>query len=105
MMPTAVYSLEEELHAATLKLRGLPIGAAIVKRHGQFPARIRTDMARPGLASAKRVAQFVESARIASPCVSPLAVADAEIAARHLTIEGMPAASKDTSFWSADDAE
>jgi len=46
-LPTAVHSLEEELHLAILKLRELPQRAAIVKRRGRQATRLVVPEIRP----------------------------------------------------------
>ncbi len=82
IMPTAVHSLEEELHLAIVKLRELPRQAAIVKRRGRPPVRFRPAEVKPPLVSARGLG----NSKIACerrPPMSPCArAADAEITAR-----------------------
>ena len=100
-MPTAVYSLEEELHLAIVKLRGLPKASAIMKRIGRPAIRLRTIEMKPCLVSPETVERFLEKVRVASPYLSPISIADAEIQARQSRIIGAQPAggSDDTSFW------
>lgn len=106
MMPTSVYSLEEEFHLATVKLRELPRGAAIVKRPGKFPVRVRTEIIKPALASAAKVETFVNETRVASPYLSVVAVADAEITTRQKALGARadpPIEQGSDPFWNAED--
>jgi Helicase HerA, central domain len=81
-MPTAVYSLEEELHRAIVKLRELPKRSAIFKRVGRPAIRLRTLEVKTPLATPAVVERFMERVRSKSPYVSPAAFADAEILTR-----------------------
>lgn len=97
-MPTAVHSLEEVTHLAIVKLRELPNRAAIVRRRGKPPVRIRTPEIKPALASDDGVNRFLDRTRNASPYLSVVADADAEIALRERTIGRRPLGDKGT-FW------
>ena len=81
-MPTAVHSLEEATHLAIIKLRELPNRAAIVRRRGKPPVRIRTPEIKPALASDDGVNRFLNRTRAGSPYLSVMADADAEISDR-----------------------
>ncbi len=81
-MPTAVHSLDEELHLKIVALRELPNQAAIVKRRGHPPVRFRPTTVPPALATTAHAAQFISAARHASPYVSESAHADEEIESR-----------------------
>lgn len=101
ILPTAVYSLEEEKHLAIVKLRELPNQAAIVKRRGSFPVRFRPRDIPKALASDERVSRFLDSVRIASPYLLATEAAEAAIddratrlGVRHIEPED------DASFWS-----
>ena len=81
-MPTAVHSLEEEQHLAIVKLRELPNQAAIVKRRGRPPVRIRPATVKPAIAWEELTGEFIDGTRAASPYIRTASQADAEIAAR-----------------------
>lgn len=81
-LPTTVYSLEEELHLAIVKLRELPNRAAILKRRGHFPVRFRPVTIDRAVASSALTQGFIASSREASPYVSDSFAADGEIEAR-----------------------
>jgi hypothetical protein len=81
-MPTAVHSLDEELHLAIVKLRELPNQAAIVKRRGHPPVRFRPSTVKPGIAWPDLTSAYVADACAASPYVSTSEDADAEINGR-----------------------
>jgi hypothetical protein len=81
-MPTAVYSVDEQLHLAIVKLRELPNQAAIVKRRGSPPVRFRPSTVKPPLAWADLIGTFLNDTRAASPYIAASHDADAEIAAR-----------------------
>ncbi|TAL00091.1 MAG: type IV secretory system conjugative DNA transfer family protein [Rhodospirillaceae bacterium] len=102
-MPTAVYSLEEEIHAAIVKLRELPQRVAVLKRRGRTATRVRTPEIKASLAGPELIEKFVSTARLASPYLSPTAVVDAEIHARQTElIEGKVAGTPDATdeqFW------
>lgn len=101
MMPTAVHSLEEATHLAIVKLRELPNRAAIVRRRGKPPVRIRTPEIKPALASDAGINRFLDRTRIASPYLSVTADADAEIAFRAKTMGaiGRRPPEDDETFW------
>jgi hypothetical protein len=90
-MPTAVYSLDEELHLAIVKLRELPNRAAILKRRGHFPVRFRPATVQPAVAWPELVGDFMERVRIDSPYISPASQAEAEIATRMDAMKSSPA--------------
>lgn len=102
-MPTAVYSLQEEIHMAIVKLRELPQRAAVLKRRGRTAIRVRAPEIKTSLAGPELVERFVSNARLASPYLSPMAVVDAEILTRQTElIEGRLAgtpATADEQFW------
>ncbi|MDO8575983.1 MAG: type IV secretion system DNA-binding domain-containing protein [bacterium] len=102
-MPTAVYSLQEEIHMAIVKLRELPQRVAVLKRRGRTATRIRAPEIKTSLAGPELVERFVSNARLASPYLSPMAVVDAEILTRHTElIEGKlvgTSAATDEQFW------
>ena len=102
-MPTAVYSLEEEIHMAIVKLRELPQRVAVLKRRGRSAIRVRAPEIKASLAGPDLVERFVSNARSASPYLSPMAVVEAEILARQTELiegklVGTPAAT-DEQFW------
>lgn len=102
-MPTAVHSLEEEIHMAIVKLRELPQRVAVLKRRGRPATRVRAPEIKKNLAGPALVERFVSNARLASPYLSPMAVVDAEILARQTeliegNLVGAPAAT-DEQFW------
>lgn len=100
-MPTSVYSLDEALHLAIIKLRELPNRAAIVRRRGKPPVRFRTPEIKPALASEDGVGRFLERTREASPYLSGSDAADTEIASRLASIGARrpPPSDGPESFW------
>lgn len=102
-MPTAVYSLEEEIHTAVMKLRELPQRVAVLKRRGRSAVRVRAPEIKASLAGPDLVERFVSNARSASPYLSPMAVVEGEILARQTQlIEGKlvgTPATTDEQFW------
>jgi hypothetical protein len=82
VMPTAVYSLEEELHLAIVKLRELPNQAAIVKRRGRPPVRFRPATVRPAAVWPDLTDRFLDGSREQSPYIVRAETADAEISTR-----------------------
>ena len=99
-MPTSVHSLDEVMHLAIVKLRELPNRAAIVRRRGRPPVRIRTPEVKPALASADRTLLFQDRTRAQSPYLSAAADADAEIAGRNAALTGgMEDALTEADFW------
>lgn len=104
IMTTAVHSLDEELHLAIVKLRELPNQAAIVKRRGRPPVRIKPATVKPALAWEELTDQFIDTTRAASPYISSAPQADAEIAMRFDTLRAketkpMPDAAGSEAFW------
>lgn len=87
-LPTAVHSLEEELHLAIVKLRELPNQAAIVKRRGRPPVRVRPHAIKRALAGPDRVTTVKDACRRASPYLTDSETATSEIDARERTITG-----------------
>jgi hypothetical protein len=101
-MPTAVYSLEEELHLAIVKLRELPKQTAIVKRPARPPVQIRPATVKPALVRSGDVGAFIERARRASAYVSTVESADAEIVERQAAMRNSPsrgAEEPEDPFW------
>jgi hypothetical protein len=90
MLPTAVHSLDEEIHRAIVKLRELPKQAAIVKRPGMVPVRVRPDTINDPLVRPADVMNFVERTRLASTYISPTIVVDREISDRQALLSGRP---------------
>jgi hypothetical protein len=105
MMPTAVHSLDEQLHLAIVKLRELPNQSAIIKRRGSPPVRIRPETVKPPLAWAELTSTFVEQTSTISPYMTQGVTADAEITARFESLrdQRLPTVepqSDETTFWS-----
>jgi hypothetical protein len=100
--PTAVYSLDEAMHLAIVRLRELPNRAAIVRRRGRPSIQIRTPEVRDALASPERTARFIAATQAASPFMSQLSDVDAEIARRIAGIEAARSrpVSDEAEFWS-----
>ena len=104
MMVTAVHSLGEEEHLAIVKLRELPNQAAIVKRRGRMPVRVRPATVKPATVWEELTDTFIDTTRAASPYISSAAQADAEIATRFETItakakDTKPEESGPDTFW------
>lgn len=85
-MPTAVHSLEEELHLAIVKLRELPNQAAIVKRRGRPPVRFRPATVNPPPVWDELRERFLATMRGSSPYIIATEQAEAAIAARAETL-------------------
>lgn len=105
-LPTAVYSLEEELHMAIVKLKELPNQVAVVKRRGHLPVRVVPAVIRRALAGPTRVATVKDVCRQASPYLTDSETATSEIEARERALVGAPpVAAKDgfDPFWVEED--
>lgn len=102
-MPTAVYSLDEELHLAIVKLRELPKQAAIVKRSGRPPVRVHPETVKGPLTWAEKTASFVSHARADSPYITTSVQAETEIAGRRSVLQdrraAVPAEADSEAFW------
>ena len=81
-LPTAVHSLDEEIHLAIVKLRTLSQQEAVVKRPNRPPVRMRPLDINPPLGGVVRSPAFIERSRVGSPFIAATADAEAEIAAR-----------------------
>lgn len=88
-LPTAVYSLDEQVHLAIVRLRELPNRAAIVKRRGKPPIRFRPALVTPALAHPDVTGRFVAAVQERSPYTTRTNEANAEIAARADLLGGM----------------
>lgn len=105
MMPTAVHSLDEELHFAIVNLRELPNQAAIVKRRGHPPVHIRTDTVKPPVAWSGATDDFIDRSRESSPYITSAETADVEILTRFRALRGAGPSddvglAEPDSFWS-----
>jgi hypothetical protein len=89
-MPTAVHSLEEEIHLAIVKLRELPNQMAILKAPGRVPVRLRPQTVKKPLVRPENTARFIERTRVASDCISSARIVDGEITARRARLSGTP---------------
>ena len=100
-LTTAVHSLEEEIHLAIVKLRGLPKQTAILKRPERVPVQLRPSTVRNALVRPEEVARFIERTRVASAYISPIDLVDAEIARRQAQFPGRAVAPNDGKdpFW------
>jgi hypothetical protein len=98
-MPTAVYSLEEEVHLAIVRLRQLPKQAAILKRPNGVPVRFRPLTISPTASGKARAASFIATARTGSPFIAPAEIAEAEIAARLADLRRPAAVPSDDEFF------
>jgi hypothetical protein len=90
LLPTAVHSLEEEIHLAVVKLRGLPKQMAILKAPERVPVRLRPPTVKGALVRPSDVAAFVERTRVASAYISPIAVVETEMRERRALLIGAP---------------
>lgn len=100
ILPTAVYSLEEQLHRAQSLIRELPDRSVLCKRIARRSVVFRTVDVNPPLASTPMLARFREAASLASPYVAPLSEAKAEVAARQRLLERRESApAEDEDFW------
>ena len=101
-MPTAVHSLEEELHLAIVKLRELPKQAAVLKRPTGFPVRFSPTEVRATVSGRSRTPTFVEALRAESAFIVSARVADSEIAARLAQLRQSDRLTDDDEFFSVD---
>jgi hypothetical protein len=104
-MPMAVYSLDEELHLAIVKLRELPNQAAIVKRRGRPPVRFRPETVKGPLTWPEKTTSFIERARADSPYITTSVHAETEISGRLAVLQDRKAgravhAHEEETFWS-----
>ncbi|MFO1186262.1 MAG: type IV secretory system conjugative DNA transfer family protein [Alphaproteobacteria bacterium] len=100
VLPTAVYSLEEEVHRLVNILRRLPHRVAMVRPAGRTAVRVRTPDVRDPIVWPELVDAFCASASTASPYVIPVATAEAHLVERRqrLRSRGLePATNED--FW------
>jgi hypothetical protein len=100
IMPSAVYSLEEELHLAIVKLRSLPKQAAVIKRPSGVPVRFTPSRVVPPASGPARAPGFVENAREASGFIAPSGRVDAEIAERLARLRTREPDRGEAEFWS-----
>lgn len=100
LMPTAVHSLEEEVHLAIVKLRGLPKQAAVLKRPNSFPVRITPLDVSPAVSGRHRSGEFIEAVRGASPFTVRAEVAEAEMAERLADLRRQEKPAGDDEFYS-----
>lgn len=88
-LPTAVFSLEEQIHKAAARLRNLPSQRAVVKIPDRWSVGIRAMAVEPGYARDERVERFREEAFRRTPFASPTHEVAAELAARRERLEAM----------------
>jgi hypothetical protein len=106
LLPTAVHSLEEEIHLAIVKLRGLPKQMAILKAPERVPVRLRPPTVKGVLVRPRDVASFVERTRVASAYISPVAEVDREIRERRARLTGAQTSAEESAdpFWVEEEA-
>lgn len=80
--PTAVYSLEEELHRAILRLRRLPIGTAIVRPRGKTAVQVKVEQENRPIVWPVLTDRFRQAVSKANPSQSTAQRAEAEMSAR-----------------------
>jgi hypothetical protein len=88
-MPTAVHSLDEELHLAAARLRELPNRVAVVKRRGHPPIALTPPFIGPAINGRGAGAAFVEHSRATSQYLSRSAEADEEIVTRRARLRAL----------------
>jgi hypothetical protein len=98
-MPTAVHTLEEELHLAIVRLRTLPKQAAILKRPNGMPVRFRPLTIAQTASGKARATAFIAAARASSPFIAPAEIAEAEMAARLAGLRRPAAVPSDDEFF------
>ena len=85
-LPSAMFTLEEQLHRATALLMNLPRRECIVKIEDQAPYRTRTPDLTPAFKSpefkAEMLPRYLDNTARRSPYLAPAETIDAEIAAR-----------------------
>jgi hypothetical protein len=91
IMATAVHSLEEETHRAILRLRGLPVGTAIVRPRGRTAIEVRVPLAPSPMVSAAHVEAFRQAACVGNPSVSSVPEADEALVLRQASLLAPPA--------------
>jgi hypothetical protein len=100
VMPTAVHSLEEEVHRLVKVLRGLPDRVAMARPAGRTAVRVRTpDVSQP-IVWPELTATFLGTISDASPYVVSVKDAEAEMSTRRKKLFG-PSEPIDTDgeFW------
>ena len=101
MLPTSVYSLEEQLHLGQLKLRNLQDQHAIVKRSGKPAEEVRIANVAAPLSSMTMIERFRDVVCTSSVYVSSTQAAQSELSKRQSTIStSQKTAVTDTDFWS-----
>jgi len=103
-LPTATYSIDEQLHVFQSLLRSLPNQHAVVKRDGQHAEQVRIADVRPPLTSPALMTHFREKVCTHSPFEALTDEAEGELALSHrkaLAHLPAPEAAADVDFWTA----
>jgi uncharacterized membrane protein YgcG len=99
VMPSAVHSLEEEIHLAILRLRQLRVGTAIVRPRERTAVYCRVPNAPAPIVWTDLMARYRTDVSIKSPCLSTIEDAEAELAARQAGLRKRDEPSAAESFW------
>jgi hypothetical protein len=86
--PTAVYSLEEELHRAILRLRRLPTGTCIVRVRGKMAVQVRVEQENRPIVWPTLTSRFRHAVSKTNPSQSTMQGVEAEMSARRAGMEG-----------------
>jgi hypothetical protein len=93
-LPSAMYTLEEQLHRATAQLMNLPRRACVIKMEGQAPFLTRTPDLAPAFKStefkAEILPRYIEATARRSPYLVPADTVDDELAARAQQLTAPP---------------
>lgn len=95
--PTAVYSLQEEIHRAIVRLRRLPVGTAIVRVRGKTAVEIKVPQSTKPVVWPELLDRFREDVSANNPSQSRRGRADEEMAARRAGMSG--GQSSESGFW------
>jgi hypothetical protein len=100
ILPTATYSLEEEVHRAIVEIREMPNRQAILKRRGHPPQRFVTTNVPQALARPADVHGLIIRAHEGSPYVQSALKAEQEITLRQQALAtGGVSDGSATAFW------
>ncbi len=87
VLPTTVFSLEEQRHRKAALLRNLRRQEAVVKMPERESVAFRAARVVPGVANPERVERFKRDAFLRSPFVKPIRAVDALLRARRQSLE------------------
>jgi hypothetical protein len=86
-LPTAVFSLDDQLYKAAARLRNLRKQHAVIKMPDSESLEMRASDVQDGYARGERVARFQEAVFEGSPFAKPVAVVEAQLRSRSQRLE------------------